>query len=403
MKIKYLSAVLFAILAFGLVFTGCESAADEVIQEEEEAIQTEVQETETPETPAESTPVATKYETLEADFIYETEERIVIISTKTDGTCTIKITYLSDNSTSTEESSYIKMKDLLLIGDDSYKESLRILQNNRLELYTIDLSKAVVGYGDNLKIDYSDDKLTITGNGVWGQIAIPYDKDIIFDSYIPHAYIWTEFQGFRSSLANEKWGWNDNKVGLFSRNVINLDSEYSYLVLSGYINGNIIIENIYIFYPKIYLPENFTNCTNTDINENWSVTISETSTDAITVLEATENSIKFTLNKDISTIDTFGGPLYENISITNRSYTFEKEKSYKYSFTIKGPQEGEIEVRFWNNDSIFPKTYKYTAEETEIASIPEETTEDYSRGSLVFKPYQKGTYEISNIKIEEVE
>lgn len=115
----------------------------------------------------------------------------------------------------------------------------QITEDKSLIPYTLDLSKAVIGWGDDVSISTAAGKLVITNTSdKWYQVAIPYNPDVApAKALIPLSNDSTD--NFRVGITKDPWSTADNEKGysVYSEDSsINLDSEHSYVVIKG--NGN---------------------------------------------------------------------------------------------------------------------------------------------------------------------
>ena len=121
-----------------------------------------------------TTPAA--YKTVEKTFSYSDENTSFTLTAKADGTFSADITKKQEKSTASGK--YLIKEDLLKVFVTTEKgteiEYFRI-KDDKLEIYTLDLSKFIQGYGDTASTTYKDGKLLITeNNNGYFQVAIPY-------------------------------------------------------------------------------------------------------------------------------------------------------------------------------------------------------------------------------------
>ena len=233
--------IIFGLLAaFSLVFISCDPAAD------------------SPDTSATATVKDTKTDDPkdvdpEDDDTEDTIDLKFPITIVSDGTILkegVKLTFNEDktcvavdgtnsvNGTFTIRKSFVIAK-VPAEADSEYYIAYQIKDENTLIPYTLDLSKAEIGWGEDVSISTEDGKLKITNTSdKWWQVAIPYNPDVApAKAWIPLSNDSTD--SFRIGLTTEKWGEADNEkaYSLYSDDqFIDLDSEHSYVVIKG--NGN---------------------------------------------------------------------------------------------------------------------------------------------------------------------
>ena len=121
-----------------------------------------------------TTPAA--YKTIDKTFSYSDENTSFTLTAKADGTFSADITKKQEKSTASGK--YLIKDDLLKVFVTTEKgteiEYFKI-KDDKLEIYTLDLSKFIQGYGDTASTTYKDGKLLITeNNNGYFQVAIPY-------------------------------------------------------------------------------------------------------------------------------------------------------------------------------------------------------------------------------------
>ena len=112
------------------------------------------------------------YKTTNATYSYKDDETSFEITTNVDGTFTS--TYDGNPS-----GTYLIKDDLLKIYFEDEIHYFRILENNKIEIYSLDLTKATFGYGGDAK-EIKDGKLVITNNSKdsYFQLAFPYIPEL---------------------------------------------------------------------------------------------------------------------------------------------------------------------------------------------------------------------------------
>ena len=134
------------------------------------------------------------------------------------------------------------------------------------------------------------------------------------------------------------------------------------------------------------------------INKNWHYSLFNEKKSVITCKEATEDSITFTLNKDLTNEDL-------RLQVIFGDMPFEAGKTYLCSYKIKGPvteTKKNMNVCWWVTKTQSNLISDYNSEAfTEYSFSMNCNTSDY--GGLLFFPVTPGEYTFSEVSVKEIE
>lgn len=315
--------IIFGLLAaFSLVFISCDPATD------------------SPDTSAPATVKDTKTDDPkdvdpEDDDTEDTIDLKFPITIVSDGTILkegVKLTFNEDktcvavdgtnsvNGTFTIRKSFVIAK-VPAEADSEYYIAYQIKDENTLIPYTLDLSKAEIGWGEDVSISTEDGKLKITNTSdKWWQVAIPYNPDVApAKAWIPFSNDSTD--SFIVGLTTKTWGeaYNERSYSLYSDvQFIDLDSEHSYVVIKGNGNKVSVIDSIIVSWYGV----DYSNAPDKELyisgEENGQVIISDGWTTAFTLY----NEYDLTGYKYLNIETYIEGDVIENSNITLKCLDF---------------------------------------------------------------------------------
>lgn len=134
------------------------------------------------------------------------------------------------------------------------------------------------------------------------------------------------------------------------------------------------------------------------INKNWHYSLFNEKKSVITCKEATEDSITFTLNKDLTNEDL-------RLQVIFGDHYYEAGKTYLCSYKIKGPVteiKKDMNVCWWVTKTQSNLISDYNSEAfTEYSFSMNCKTSDY--GGLLFFPLVAGEYTFSDVSVKEID